>query len=174
MVQNARALTPLPRAPQAKLTERTNELDAAKVCTTRVARIPVPRPPSRTTEPEVSVHQPYYLNRDRHFGRTFSLIPTCSLFSPRQARNKLMEEHIESIGADREDIVKVNLKVILWAVFFVVAVLCAVGGAAFHHEPAGKFAARALVQRWGGDGTCDGTCAVADSSRGFFSNLLSR
>ena len=47
---------------------------------------------------------------------------------PRQARNKLMEEHIESIGADREDIVKVNLKVILWAVIFVVAVLCAVGG----------------------------------------------
>lgn len=93
---------------------------------------------------------------------------------PRQARNKLMEEHIESIGADREDIVKVNLKVILWAVIFVVAVLCAVGGAAFHHEPAGKFAARALVQRWGGDGTCYGTCAVADSSRGFFSNLLSR
>ena len=67
-----------------------------------------------------------------------------------------------------------NLKVILWAVIFVVAVLCAVGGAAFHHEPAGKFAARALVQRWGGDGTCDGTCAVADSLRGFFSNLLSR
>ena len=137
---NARPLTLLPCAPQAKLTEKTNELDAAKVRTTRFARILV-HAPLRTTEPEVSVQQPYYLNRDRHSSwRTFSLtsFSPCALFFSRQARNKLMEEHIESIGADREDIVKVNLKVILWAVIFVVAVLCAVGGAAFHHEPAGS------------------------------------
>ena len=61
---------------------------------------------------------------------------------PPQARNKLMEEHIESVGADSEGIVKVNVRVLLYAFLFVVVALCAAVTAALHWEPVGLRAAR--------------------------------
>ena len=77
---------------------------------------------------------------------------------PLQARNKLMEEHIESVGADSEGIVKVNVRVLLYAFLFVVGALCAAVAAALHWEPVGLRAARVLSGRWS---VCDKMCEVA-------------
>ena len=59
-----------------------------------------------------------------------------------------MEEHIESVGADSEGIVKVNVRVLLYAFLFVVVALCAAVTAALHWEPVGLRAARVLAGRW--------------------------
>ena len=69
-----------------------------------------------------------------------------------------MEEHIESVGADREDIVKVNMSSLAYAAVLVVFVLCLAAAAAWAFEPVGLPAARALARRWGK--ACDGTCAA--------------
>ena len=58
-----------------------------------------------------------------------------------------MEEHIESVGADSEGIVKVNVRVLLYAFLFVVVALCAAVAAALHWEPVGLQAARVLAGR---------------------------
>ena len=60
-----------------------------------------------------------------------------------------MEEHIESVGADREDIVKVNVSSLAYAAVLVVFVLCLAAAAAWAFEPVGLPAARALARRWG-------------------------
>lgn len=69
-----------------------------------------------------------------------------------------MEEHIESVGADSEGIVKVNVRVLLYAFLFVVGALCAAVAAALHWEPVGLRAARVLSGRWS---VCDKMCEVA-------------
>ena len=55
-----------------------------------------------------------------------------------------MEEHIESVGADREGIVKVNVRVVLYAFLFVIAALVTAVGVVFHWEAVGAPVARAL------------------------------
>ena len=72
-----------------------------------------------------------------------------------------MEEHIESVGADSEGIVKVNVRVLLYAFFFVVVALCAAVAAALHWEPVGLRAARVLAGRWSEAAVCDGMCEAA-------------
>ena len=69
-----------------------------------------------------------------------------------------MEEHIESVGADSEGIVKVNFRVLLYAFLFVVGALCAAVAAALHWEPVGLRAARVLSGRWS---VCDEMCEAA-------------
>ena len=69
-----------------------------------------------------------------------------------------MEEHIESVGADSEGIVKVNVRVLLYAFLFVVVALCAAVAAALHWEPVGLQAARVLAGRWSEAAVCDGMC----------------
>jgi hypothetical protein len=80
-----------------------------------------------------------------------------------------MEEHIESVGADSEGIVKLNVRVMMCAFLFVVAALCAVAAAAVRWEPVGLPLARLLAGRWG-DAACDAVCAASPErpSRGRF------
>ena len=82
-----------------------------------------------------------------------------------------MEEHIESVGADSEGIVKVNVRVVMYAFLFVILALYAAVGVTFYWEPLGLPAARALVGSWGA--ACDGTSAASavpttQSTGGFF------
>jgi hypothetical protein len=72
-----------------------------------------------------------------------------------------MQEHIESVGADSEGIVKANVRVLLYAFFFVVGALCAAVAAALHWEPVGLRAARVLAGRWSEAAVCDGMCEAA-------------
>ena len=73
-----------------------------------------------------------------------------------------MEEHIESVGADREGIVKVNVRVVLYAFLFVIAALVTAVGVVFHWEAVGAPVARALAGKWGA--ACDETCAASPAS----------
>ena len=62
-------------------------------------------------------------------------------------RNKLMEEHIESI-TDREDIVKANVTAIVYLALFVCIVLCCAGAAVWYYEPFGLPVANSMASRW--------------------------
>jgi hypothetical protein len=88
-------------------------------------------------------------------GPTAEFFPLSFFAHPPQARN------IESVGADSEGIVKVNVRVLLYAFLFVVVALCAAVAAALHWEPVGLRAARVLAGRWSEAAVCDGMCEAA-------------
>lgn len=95
-------------------------------------------------------------------------------------RNKLMQEHIESI-TDREDIVKANVTAILYLALFVFLVLCCAGGAAWYYEPFGLPVANSMASRWEAACRYDEVCPSQQASslsarrspRGFLGSLFS-
>lgn len=95
-------------------------------------------------------------------------------------RNKLMEEHVESI-TDREDIVKANVTAIVYLAFFVCAALCVVGAAAWHYEPVGLPVASSMASRWLAACRYDEVCpsqpaaelSTQQPRRGFLGSLFS-